>query len=120
MIDSRFVFYVVADVINGAEGDRPGLYQIVARLIAGLSGFRPANDGPMRFEEGRNLYTEKQGNCGVVLYGTYFTCEEPVIPLIQDDGMDEYLRHYQTFTQKDGSPPFAAHITLRGESHDNE
>ncbi|MFT4463708.1 MAG: phage protein Gp37 [Sodalis sp. (in: enterobacteria)] len=24
VIDSRFVFYVVADVINGAEGDRPG------------------------------------------------------------------------------------------------
>lgn len=120
VIDSRFVFYVVAEVINGAEGDRPGLYQIVARLIAGLSGFRPANAGPMRFEEGRNLYTEKQGNGGVVLYGTYFTCEEPVTPLIQDDGMDEYLRHYQTFTQADGSPPFAAPITLRGGHTDDE
>lgn len=75
MIDSRFVFYVVAEVINGAEGDRPGLYQIVAHLIAGLSGFCPANAGPMRFEEGRNLYTEQQGQHGVLLYGTYFTCD---------------------------------------------
>lgn len=120
MIDSSFVFYVVAEVINGAEGDRPGLYQIVARLIAGLSGFRPGHAGPMRFEEGSNLYTEKQGNCGVVLYGTYFTCEEPVPALMQDDGVDTYLRHYQTFTQTDGSPPFAAPITLRREHTDDE
>ncbi|WP_334471355.1 phage protein Gp37 [Arsenophonus sp. PmNCSU2021_1] len=120
VIDSRFVFYVVAEVINGAEGDRPGLYQIVTRLIAGLSGFRPGHAGPMRFEEGRNLYTEQQGQHGVVLYGTYFTCEEPVPPLLQDDGVDAYLRHYQTFTQTDGSPPFAAPITLRGENNDHE
>ncbi|WP_334472664.1 phage protein Gp37 [Arsenophonus sp. PmNCSU2021_1] len=120
VIDSRFVFYVVAEVINGAEGDRPGLYQIVARLIAGLSGFCPANAGPMRFEEGSNLYTEEQGNCGVVLYGIYFTCEEPVPALMQDDGVDAYLRHYQTFTQADDSLPFAAHITLRRGHTDDE
>jgi len=114
VIDSCFIFYVVAEVINGAEGDRSGLYQIVVRLIAGLSGFHPSHAGPMRFEEGRNLYTEQQEQHGVVLYGTYFICEEPVTVLMQDNGVDEYLRHYQTFTQNDGSPPFVAPITLRG------
>lgn len=111
-VDSRFVFYVVADAVNGEELSRPGVYQIVGRLIAGLSGFKPAGAGPMRFEESRNLYTEKQGNRGVVLYGVYFTCEEDITPIVPEDGLDDYLRHYQTFSEPAGTSPFEAHIRL--------
>lgn len=36
---SHWVFYVIGDMLNGREVSRPGLYQIVARLITLLDGF---------------------------------------------------------------------------------
>lgn len=111
-MESRWVFYVVADVINGAEVDRLGLYQIVSRLLSGLVGFCAGDAGPMRFSEGRNLYTEQQGGVGVALYGVYFSCEEVIPPQTDIESLDDFLRHWQTFEQPLGTPTLAAHIDL--------
>ncbi|EEG9369452.1 DUF1834 family protein, partial [Escherichia coli] len=48
---SHWVFYVIGDMLNGREASRPGLYQIVARLIAVLNGFRTEKTSPLYFEK---------------------------------------------------------------------
>ncbi len=64
---SHWVFYVIGDMLNGREASRPGLYQIVARLIAVLNGFR--TEKPHRFTlKRRSTVTPKPGGqwCGDV------------------------------------------------------
>lgn len=119
-MESHWVLYVVADVINGVDVSRLGLYQIVGRLISGISGFQPGDAGVMQFTESRNLYTEKQGGVGVSLYGLYFTCEEMIEPQTDLGSLDDFLRHWQTFQQPNGTPVYGAHITLPQQETPNE
>ncbi|HIC0019237.1 TPA: phage protein Gp37, partial [Escherichia coli] len=37
-VESRWAFFVVAELLNGEPVNRPGIYQIVERLIAGVNG----------------------------------------------------------------------------------
>ncbi|WP_048797110.1 MULTISPECIES: phage protein Gp37 [Serratia] len=111
-MDSRWVCYVCGQVLNGHESDRMGIYQMVGLLIGGLEGFSPGTPTPMRYLQAQNLYTDAQGASGVAMYGVYFSCEEQFAPLTDLNTLDDFLRHYQTFGEPDGTPPFEAHIDL--------
>ena len=111
---SHWVFYVIGDMLNGREVSRPGLYQIVARLITVLDGFRTEKTSPLYFEKAVNGYTETQAGSGAVMYALYFSCEEMIDPLTDISSLDDFLRHYETFTEPEGTPEFKAHIRLPG------
>lgn len=115
---SRWVVYVVGSVLNGRETNRIGLYQMVAVLLAGLSGFKAGNASPLTFEQASNLYSVTQGAAGVVLYGLYFSCEEIIDPLTDISTLADFMRHYETFGEPDGTPEFEAHIDLPGPEHE--
>ena len=108
------MFYVIGDMLNGREVSRPGLYQIVARLITVLDGFRTEKTSPLYFEKAVNGYTETQADSGAVMYALYFSCEEMIAPLTDISSLDDFLRHYETFTEPEGTPEFKAHISLPG------
>lgn len=53
---SHWVFYVIGDMLNGREVSRPGLYQIVARLITVLDGFRAEKPHRFTLKGGQRLH----------------------------------------------------------------
>ncbi|EJA1174452.1 DUF1834 family protein [Escherichia coli] len=110
---SHWVFYVIGDMLNGREVSRPGLYQIVGRLLAVLNGFKTDKTSPLYFEKAVNGYTDIQADSGAVMYALYFSCEEMIDPLTDISSLDEFLRHHETFTEPEGTAPFKAHISLR-------
>ncbi|HDJ0272361.1 TPA: hypothetical protein PPI13_005228, partial [Escherichia coli] len=61
-----------------------------------------------------NGYTETQADSGAVMYALYFSCEEMIAPLTDISSLDDFLRHYETFTDSEGTPAFEAHISLPG------
>ncbi|EAS1943560.1 DUF1834 family protein [Salmonella enterica] len=111
---SHWVFYVVGSMLNGRETNRIGLYQMVAVLLSGMTGFKTGSASPLAFEKASNLYSVAQGTSGVVLYALYFSCEEIIDPLTDISTLDDFLRHYETFGEPDGTPEFEAHINLSG------
>ncbi|EKG0711126.1 DUF1834 family protein [Salmonella enterica] len=111
---SHWVFYVVGSMLNGRETNRIGLYQMVAVLLSGMTGFKTGSASPLAFEKATNLYSVAQGASGVVLYALYFSCEEIIDPLTDISTLDDFLRHYETFGEPDGTPEFEAHINLSG------
>ncbi|EHQ8660392.1 DUF1834 family protein [Salmonella enterica] len=111
---SHWVFYVVGSMLNGRETNRIGLYQMVAVLLSGMTGFKTGSASPLAFEKATNLYSVAQGTSGVVLYALYFSCEEIIDPLTDISTLDDFLRHYETFDEPDGTPEFEAHINLSG------
>ncbi|ECK6141644.1 DUF1834 family protein [Salmonella enterica] len=111
---SHWVFYVVGSMLNGRETNRIGLYQMVAVLLSGMTGFKTGSASPLAFEKATNLYSVAQGTSGVVLYALYFSCEEIIDPLTDISTLDDFLRHYETFGEPDGTPEFEAHINLSG------
>ncbi|ECL4022166.1 DUF1834 family protein [Salmonella enterica] len=111
---SHWVFYVVGSMLNGRETNRIGLYQMVAVLLSGMTGFKAGSASPLAFEKATNLYSVAQGTSGVVLYALYFSCEEIIDPLTDISTLDDFLRHYETFGEPDGTPEFEAHINLSG------
>ncbi|EJD0490281.1 DUF1834 family protein [Salmonella enterica] len=115
---SYWVFYVVGSMLNGRETNRIGLYQMVAVLLSGLVGFKAGSASPLAFEKASNLYSVAQGSSGVVLYALYFSCEEIIDPLTDISTLDDFLRHYETFGEPDGTAPFEAHIDLPGPEHE--
>ncbi|EOK8254432.1 hypothetical protein ABNO92_RS21820, partial [Escherichia coli] len=42
------------------------------------------------------------------------SCEEMIAPLTDISSLDDFLRHYETFTEPEGTPVFEAHISLPG------
>lgn len=115
---SHWVFYVVGSMLNGRETNRVGLYQMVAVLLSGMTGFKTGSASPLAFEKATNLYSVAQGASGVVLYALYFSCEEIIDPLTDISTLDDFLRHYETFGEPDGTPEFEAHIDLPGPEHE--
>lgn len=111
-VESRWVFYVVADMLNGREANRLGIYQIVERLVAGISGQRFGDTTGIQVTKGQNLYTDAQGSAGVALYGIYFSGITPLPNLTDESSLDDYERHWQTWKCPDGTPEFAAHINV--------
>jgi phage gp37-like protein len=109
-MESRWVFYVAADMLNGQEKDRLGVYQIIERLVAGVNGkiFGPSSG--FKLTKAQNLYTDVQGNAGCALYGLYFSAITPLPNETSLSSLDDYERHWQTWTYPDGTPEFAAHI----------
>ncbi|HAH0303728.1 TPA: hypothetical protein GFY18_27210, partial [Escherichia coli] len=63
-----------------------------------------------------NGYTETQADSGAVMYALYFSCEEMIAPLTDTSSLDDFLRHYETFVEPPGTPPFEAHIDLPGNT----
>ncbi|WP_105465438.1 DUF1834 family protein [Escherichia coli] len=120
-VESRWVFYVVAKMLNGRETDRPGIYQIVERLIAGMNGQTFGPTTGLRLTSVQNLYTSAQGNSGVALYGIYFSGITPLPSGVDMDSLDDYERHWQAWKFPDETPEFAAHINVNQEKdHDAE
>ncbi|EBS4105245.1 DUF1834 family protein [Salmonella enterica subsp. enterica] len=115
---SHWVFYVVGSMLNGRETNRIGLYQMVAVLLSGLAGFKAGSASSLAFEKASNLYSVAQGTSGVVLYALYFSCEEIIDPLTDISTLGDFLRHYETFGEPDGTPAFEAHIDLPGYGED--
>ena len=111
-VETRWVLYVCADMLNGREGDRLGTYQIVERLIAGLNGFTFGPTTGFRVTKGQNLYTDTQAGAGVALYGLYFSGRTPLPAPTDETTLDDFERHWQTWQTPDGSPVYAAHINV--------
>lgn len=40
------------------------------------------------------------------MYALYFSCEEMIDPLTDISSLDDFLRHYETFTEPEGTPEF--------------
>ena len=120
-VESRWVFYVVAQMLNGRERDRLGIYQIVERLIAGINGQSFGPTTGLKLTKVQNLYTDVQGQNGVALYGLYFNGTTPLPSHVDLSTLDEYERHWQTWRYPDGAPEFAAHIDVNERvNHDND
>lgn len=118
-VESRWVFYVVADMLNGRQANRLGVYQIVERLVAGIHSSRQfGNTTGMRATKGQNLYTDAQGNAGVALYGLYFSGITPLPNETNLPSLDDYERHWQTWKYPDGTPEFAAHIHVNEKANE--
>ncbi|ECI5214693.1 DUF1834 family protein [Salmonella enterica subsp. diarizonae] len=118
-VESRWVFYVVADMLNGQEINRPGIYQIVERLIAGVNSHAFGPTTGLRLTSVKNLYTDAQGVSGIALYGVYFSGITPLPSGVDLDSLDDYERHWQTWQYPDNTPEFAAHIHVNQEkNHD--
>lgn len=115
-VESRWVFYVVADMLNGTPGNRPGIYQIVERLVAGVNGQTFGPTTGLKLTKAQNLYTDAQGGAGVALYGLYFSGITPLPSTVDADSLGDYERHWQTWLAEDGTPEFKAHIHVNGES----
>ncbi|EAA4710358.1 hypothetical protein DPK85_15445 [Salmonella enterica subsp. diarizonae] len=111
---SHWVFYVVGSMLNGRETNRIGMYQMVAVLLAGMTGFKAGTASPLAFARADNLASVIQSSAGVVLYALHFTCEEIIDPLTDISTLNDFLRHYETFGEPDGTPAFEAHIDLPG------
>lgn len=120
-VESRWAFFVVAELLNGEPVNRPGIYQIVERLIAGVNGQTFGPTTGMRLTQVRNLCDDNRINAGVVLYGVLFSGTTPLPSVVELDSLDDYERHWQTWTYPDGTPEFAAHINVNQEKdHDAE
>lgn len=117
-VESRWVFYVVAEVLNGREANRLGIYQIVERLTAGISGQRFGPTTGLRLTKGQNLYTDVQGSQGVALYGLYFSGTTPLPDAVDTDSLGDYERHWQTWRYPDGAPEYAAHINVNEKPYE--
>ncbi len=111
-VESRWVFYVAAELLNGREADRLGVYQIVERLVAAINGQSFGATTGMKLTKGQNLYTDAQGNQGVALYGLYFSGTTPLPCEVDVSTLDDFERHWQTWHLPDGTPEFAAHINV--------
>ncbi|EKI6384580.1 DUF1834 family protein [Salmonella enterica] len=114
---SHWVFYVVGSMLNGRETNRIGLYQMVAVLLSGMTGFKAGSASPLAFKRADNLASVIQSSAGVVLYALHFTCEEIIDPLTDISTLSDFLRHYETLGEPDGTPAFEAHIDLPGPEH---
>ncbi|MBP1524432.1 DUF1834 family protein [Salmonella enterica subsp. enterica serovar Worthington] len=76
--------------------NRPGIYQIVERLIAGVNGQTFGPTTGMRLTQVRNLCDDNRINAGVVLYGVLFSGTTPLPSVVDMDSLDDYERHWQT------------------------
>lgn len=114
-VESHWVFYICASMLNGREGDRLGIYQIIERLVGGINwkAFGPTTG--MKLTRGQNLYTEAQSNAGCALYGLYFSGNTPIDTSVDLSSLDDYERHWQTWDLPAGTPPFEAHINVNGK-----
>lgn len=111
-VESRWVFYVAAELLNGREANRLGVYQIVERLVAAINGKSFGATTGLRLTKGQNLYTDAQGNQGVALYGLYFSGRTPLPCEVDVSSLDDFERHWQTWQLPDGTPEFTAHINV--------
>ncbi|MBV4411330.1 DUF1834 family protein [Enterobacteriaceae bacterium YMB-R22] len=118
-VESRWVFYVVAELLNGREADRPGAYQIIERLVGAINGQSFGATTGMRLTQGQNLYTDAQGNQGIALYGLYFSGTSPLPCEADISTLDDFERHWQTWRLPDGTPEFAAHINVNERVNNN-
>ena len=71
--ESRWVFYVVAERLNGEDTNHLGIYQMIDRLVGGINGQRFGPSSNMHLTKAQNLYTDTQDAAGVALYGVYFS-----------------------------------------------
>lgn len=111
-VESRWVFYVCASMLNGREGDRLGIYQIIERLVAGLNWKTFGPTSGFKLTKAQNLYTDAQGAAGCALYGLYFSGRTPIADGVDISTLDDYERHWQTWKQPEHTPPFEAHINV--------
>lgn len=117
-VESRWVFYIAAEMLNGREKDRIGIYQIVERLTAGINRGKFGPTTGLRLTKGQNLYTDAQGAGGVALYGLYFSGITPLPAEVDETSLDDFERHWQTWNYPDGTPEFAAHINVNERAND--
>lgn len=114
-VESHWVFYVCASMLNGREGDRLGVYQIIERLVTGINWKTFGPTTGMKLTKGQNLYTDAQSGNGCALYGLYFSGTTPLNTGINISSLDDYERHWQTWKQPDGTAPFESHIDVNGK-----
>lgn len=123
VINNEWVVFVVAETLNGQRDEPVGVYQITERIMA-LFETQAAGVGTMTFDRAKNLFTDTSSAQGCALYGLYFLNAaqiNPYTPSPDGGGLDDFLRHYQTFEQQhDGAPVMAAHINLPGTGENNE
>ncbi|BEN05833.1 hypothetical protein SMETH9_11590 [Serratia marcescens] len=113
-VESHWVFYVVAERLNGEDSDHLGIYQMIDRLVGGINGQRFGPSSNMHLTKAQNLYTDTQDAAGVALYGLYFSAITPVSIGPDIATLDDFERHYQTWQMPDGTPAFKAHINVNG------
>ncbi len=111
-VESRWVLYVAAEMLNGREMNRLGAYEIIELLMVHLNGKAFGPSTGMRLTKAQNLYTDAQEASGTVLYGLYFSARTPLPNTNDESNLNDFLTHVQTWRLPDGSPEFKAHITV--------
>lgn len=114
-IVNKWVVFIAAQTLNGVRADAVGTYQLTERLMAMFAGTHIAGVNAMTLTNARNLWSEQQNNVGAAMYALYYDEQSVLDPITPEQGLDDFLRQWQTFDQQhDGEPNMQAHINLPG------
>ncbi|EML5157549.1 TPA: DUF1834 family protein [Morganella morganii] len=109
---STWALFVSAQVLNGRQTDKPGIYQIVERLTGWLNNRRIEPAGIFTLTQIANLWSDIQSNAGVAVYGLYFDAPQLLPDAVDVSSLDDFAIHYQKWVQPDGTPEQEALIRL--------
>lgn len=109
---STWALFVSAQVLNGKQTDKPGIYQIVERLTGWLNNRRIEPAGMFTLTQVANLWSDIQSNAGVAVYGLYFDAPQPLPEPVEVSSLDDFATHYQQWAQPDGTTEQEALIHL--------
>lgn len=109
---STWGLFVSAQVLNGNQTDRPGIYQIVERLTGWLNRRRVEPAGLFTFTQVANLWSDIQSNGGVAVYGLYFEAPQLLPDAADVSSLNDFETHFQQWAQPKGTPEQEAIIRL--------
>ncbi|EAR7071116.1 DUF1834 family protein [Salmonella enterica] len=125
VITNKWAVYVVAKTLNAKVEEPVGAYQMAERIMASFDGMQVQGVGTMNLDRAENLWSDARAGNGVIIYALYYLNPGRLEPLTIESELDDFLRHYQDFSQpsddgKDGAPLMQAHIHLPGTGENNE
>ena len=109
---STWGLFVSAQVLDGRQTHRPGIYQIVERLTGWLNNRRIEPGGLFTLTQIGNLWSDIQSNAGVSVYGLYFESPQLLPDPVDASSLDDFATHYQQWAEPDGTPAQEALIHL--------
>jgi phage gp37-like protein len=120
VINNEWAVFIVANVLNGTREDPLGAYQMAEKIMAMFAGRQLAGVGTMKFDRAKNLWSDIRAGAGNAVYALYFMNPAIVEPVVPVGELDDFLRHYQEFKQRDGAPVLKALVNLPGPGENHE
>ncbi|MGA5655260.1 phage protein Gp37 [Rahnella contaminans] len=118
-IVNEWVVFIAAQTLNGIRADGVGTYQITERLMSMFAGRVPGVNA-MRLTRARNLWSEQQSASGSAIYALYYDETSVLTAITPEEGLDDFLRHWQQYDQGTGAPLAEDHINLPGPGENHE